>query len=132
MTVKFTVDGKVRGKSRPRYSAKTRRMYTPSATSDYETDIQLAYIRSIKRNNGINTEFGKSGVEMQIDMWIYGKTTDTPKPDIDNVIKIVCDALNGVAYDDDKQILKLIAYKHTVRNHDEEKITVSISGEQKQ
>lgn len=29
------------------------------------------------------------------------------KPDIDNIAKVVCDALNGVAYKDDKQIVSL-------------------------
>jgi len=33
------------------------------------------------------------------------------KPDADNVIKIVCDALNGWAYYDDKQIVEIIFKK---------------------
>ena len=35
----------------------------------------------------------------------------TKKPDIDNVIKIITDALNGIAYDDDAQIVSLSATK---------------------
>ena len=27
------------------------------------------------------------------------------KPDVDNIIKIVLDGLNGIAYDDDKQVV---------------------------
>ena len=35
----------------------------------------------------------------------------TLKPDTDNIAKIVCDALNGVAYHDDKQITSLTVDK---------------------
>lgn len=37
---------------------------------------------------------------------------DTHKPDIDNVIKLVLDALNGVAYDDDAQVVSVTGIKH--------------------
>ena len=33
------------------------------------------------------------------------------KPDIDNIIKALCDALNGVAYEDDSQVVKIAAEK---------------------
>ena len=33
------------------------------------------------------------------------------KPDLDNVVKIVMDGLNGAAYDDDKQVVGLTAVK---------------------
>lgn len=36
----------------------------------------------------------------------------TVKPDADNVCKAVCDALNGVAWKDDAQIVNLIFEKH--------------------
>lgn len=29
------------------------------------------------------------------------------KPDVDNIAKIICDSLNGIAYADDKQITSL-------------------------
>ena len=31
----------------------------------------------------------------------------TKKPDADNIVKIICDALNGVAYKDDTQVVEL-------------------------
>lgn len=40
-----------------------------------------------------------------------GKIVPTKKPDIDNIIKIVADALNGIAYYDDKQIISVYAKK---------------------
>ena len=36
----------------------------------------------------------------------------TTKPDIDNLVKFVCDSLNGVCYRDDSQIVELKAEKH--------------------
>ena len=36
----------------------------------------------------------------------------TISPDIDNIAKAVLDALNGIAYDDDAQVVELHVYKH--------------------
>ena len=36
---------------------------------------------------------------------VKNKIYPTKKPDVDNIIKIIADALNGVAYNDDKQIV---------------------------
>lgn len=45
---------------------------------------------------------------------------DTYKPDVDNVAKAVLDALNGVAYDDDKQVVSLSVHKvPRIRGRDE-------------
>jgi Holliday junction resolvase RusA-like endonuclease len=39
----------------------------------------------------------------------YGR----PRPDLDNLCKIVMDALNGIVYQDDNQFVKLVAEKKT-------------------
>lgn len=39
----------------------------------------------------------------------------TSKPDLDNVLKAVMDGLNGIAYDDDRQVVLA-----TIRKHDRE------------
>ena len=36
-----------------------------------------------------------------------GKISHTKKPDLDNLVKLVLDAYNGVLYDDDSQIISL-------------------------
>lgn len=35
---------------------------------------------------------------------LAGQLNPTKKPDCDNIVKIICDALNGIAYKDDAQI----------------------------
>ena len=42
---------------------------------------------------------------------LAGRTLPTKKPDADNVMKIILDALNGVAYEDDRQIVALAIRK---------------------
>ena len=40
-----------------------------------------------------------------------GKIFPSRKPDIDNVLKVVLDALNGVAYKDDSRVVAVSARK---------------------
>ena len=47
---------------------------------------------------------------------ISGALLPTKKPDLDNVAKIVCDALNGVAYKDDAQVVELRVHKRFSEN----------------
>ena len=45
------------------------------------------------------------------DAKICGEIPCTIKPDCDNIAKIVLDALNGLAYDDDSQVTELEVHK---------------------
>ena len=45
------------------------------------------------------------------DAKLAGTILPTIKPDCDNIAKIVCDALNGLAYADDKQIVECSVQK---------------------
>ena len=40
-----------------------------------------------------------------------GEILPQKKPDIDNVVKIIMDALNGAAYKDDKQVVSVFESK---------------------
>lgn len=110
ISIKFTVYGKPQGKARPRFTCQGR-VYTPKQTADYEQQIRQAYISAggqLISNTApiivcITAEFKKAkSNKMQ---------TPTLKPDTDNIAKIVCDALNGIAYHDDKQITSLTVDK---------------------
>ena len=41
-----------------------------------------------------------------------GEIRHTKKPDLDNCIKFVKDCLNGIAWKDDSQVVRIVAYKH--------------------
>lgn len=135
-TAYFEIKGKIRGKARPRVT-KQGHAYTPSVTADYEKLVQLAY----KRQCG-NIFFDKAAIpsiEIHIKAlfeipksYTHAKRVEamtniirpSKKPDVDNIAKIICDALNGVAYSDDSQIVNMRVDKlYTI---DEERVQVWI------
>ena len=44
-------------------------------------------------------------------MAVEGVINPQTKPDADNIAKIICDALNNIAYKDDTQIIELTVVK---------------------
>lgn len=111
MKIEFVVYGKPQGKQRPRFSRRSNSVYTPKNTQAYERQIAKAYRASA---NGFS--FGDKPVEIWITaVFAKAKTSKkeypTIKPDIDNIQKAVFDGLNGVAYNDDKQILTAVIHK---------------------
>lgn len=111
MRVEFTVYGKPQGKARPRFTRRGNRTYTPKETKLYEQQIAKAYRLAA---NGFT--FGECPVEIWLTaVFPKAKTSKkeypTLKPDIDNIQKAVFDGLNGIAYNDDKQILAVSAHK---------------------
>ena len=101
----FQVIGKPKGKARPRFDGRHKRIFTPSSTADYERLVRQAYISS----GGYllsETEPIKILIIAQFKKAVSSKkTAPTMKPDNDNIEKAVCDALNGIAYRDDSQIV---------------------------
>lgn len=61
-----------------------------------------------------------------------GALSPTKKPDADNIAKIVCDALNGVAYTDDKQICCLTVIKRYEDGTHQPGVYVTIRDEDKE
>jgi Holliday junction resolvase RusA-like endonuclease len=112
----FIVYGEPKGKGRPRFTRQGH-CYTPKATQDYEDLIELEYkqqVGNVKYADGVPLKVNifagfkipkTSKVKRQ--QMINHKLLPTKKPDCDNIIKIVCDALNGIAYYDDKQIVQI-------------------------
>lgn len=116
MRYRFEIHEKAIGKERPRYSAKTHRMYTPTRTSTFEEQVKSAFLE--KYNIGIAPtekplgatikvyfETPKSLSKKKRTLLLY--TPYDKRPDCDNLAKSILDALNGLAYKDDKQITYL-------------------------
>lgn len=110
MAIKITIYGKITGKARPRHTSQGR-VYTPKQTVDYEEMVRNAYISA----GGMLIS---NTVPIMVCITAFYKKAKTNKmqhptlkPDADNIAKIVCDALNGIAYHDDKQITRLIVDK---------------------
>ena len=116
MTIKFVVPGKPQGKERPRL-AKYGGVYTPAKTKAYENFIKGCYIEQYG-----DISFGDRSIKMSVKAYVpvltkfrkaekiaalEGKIKPTAKPDADNILKAILDALNGLAYDDDRYIYKI-------------------------
>jgi Holliday junction resolvase RusA-like endonuclease len=111
--VEFTVPGVPMGKQRPRHGNGTT--YTPTKTVNYETFIKEIYATEVKQmltgplSLTVIAFFpipkGTSKKKQQ--MMLDNEIGHTKKPDIDNILKIVMDALNSIAYTDDSQITSI-------------------------
>ena len=117
-TFTFTVEGRPKGKGRPRMT-RAGHVYTPKATKQYESDIRQAFIRQggesfagapVMVEIEASYPMPKSWNKRQKDE-ARGTYCDR-KPDLDNIEKAVLDALNGLTWDDDKAVVILIASKH--------------------
>ena len=107
----------VKGKARPRFSR--GHAYTPKATSDAQETIAAAYVKAcggdaLKASEGVpvavavlTTRNVRTGFRRR-----EGDAhADLQKPDADNIAKLVLDALNGLAYADDSQVVALLVIK---------------------
>lgn len=117
---KFEVMGTPVAKGRPRVTKWGT--YTPEKTVNYENLVQFSYLQQYK---GLESMQGYLKMEIYFLMPIVASTSKKrkqlmlerkilpdKKPDIDNCIKSITDALNGIAYADDKQVVEVHAYKY--------------------
>ncbi|HBH0545707.1 TPA: RusA family crossover junction endodeoxyribonuclease, partial [Clostridioides difficile] len=108
MRVNFTIDGEPVGKERPRFNLATKRTYTPNKTKSYEELIKWLYQSKVKyRFTGYIKmtircyySIAKSNSKKVKEQKRNNVLRPSKKPDIDNVIKVVADSLNGIAYKD--------------------------------
>lgn len=122
-TKEVIVVGKIEGKQRPRATTigGYARVYTPATTRAYECLIawnykqqsNILYEANLPLKITINQYYSipKNVTKKALVNYIDNLVRPTKKPDIDNVVKVVLDALNGVAYKDDTQIVNIITEK---------------------
>ena len=123
--IAFTIPGPPQGKARVR-TCRNGHSYTPENTVLYENLVKTEFLRQCGREQRIRAEQNRPALGMEI-VAVYpvtsgyskrktvsalaGDLLPAKKPDADNVAKIVADALNGLAYDDDAQITDLSVMK---------------------
>lgn len=123
--INFSIPGPPQGKARPRV-VRTKNgaslTYTPDKTVRYEELVRIRYqaaAHGFKFADGaqvcvqITARFPipQSKSKKLKAAMLEGKIKPTKKPDSDNIIKIICDALNGLAYKDDAQVVLTQAAK---------------------
>ena len=113
--IEFVVPGRPVPKGRPRLGVRGRKafVYTPPATKEYEKLVgwvaKAAGCRSVKMP-----------VAVVLDIYVRRRM------DVDNVAKSVLDGLTGVAYEDDDQVVELLARKHRVKAAAEGRVEIEI------
>ena len=115
----FIIQGQPTGKGRPRFSRYGT--YTPLKTKEYENKVVECFL---KENTIKGIELYSGAIKIVI--WavfepvksiskkkreLLIRKAHMIKPDIDNIVKIITDGLNGVAYKDDSQVCELEAHK---------------------
>jgi Holliday junction resolvase RusA-like endonuclease len=125
MNYRFNVPGECLGKMRPKASSfgGHAKVYTPSKQIEYENWVRMCFRQAYPEGSPIEDGIPVS-VSLHIKIAVHsslskkrramalaGEITPTRKPDLDNAAKSVMDALNGVAFHDDKQVVNLTAAK---------------------
>lgn len=103
-----TVMVKPRTKGRPRFG--NGRTWTPKTTSDYEKIIKEAWDGPTFTNAvSLDIQFSKDKVKITVED--LGEKKSPLTGDVDNYVKAVLDGLNGAAFIDDKQVVRIKAKK---------------------
>lgn len=119
--IEFTFEGEIVPKGRPKFTRINGypRAYTPKKTADYEKFVStIARAEMLRR--GLNPLPCPLSVSIDVFLPVPKSTSKkkrfamlksdirpTVKPDIDNAAKSILDGMNGVVFDDDKQIVNL-------------------------
>ena len=129
--LEMTVYGQVRGTPRPRVTTVGGhgRAYYPQ----WYYDRLKYYAREWWAQAGACVEEGPVAVTIDIHRALpksapkrVASAPDTVKPDVDNVAKLVLDALTGAAWADDRQVVSLRARKFPRERIPEEFVRVAV------
>lgn len=103
--IKIVIEGDVIPAARPRFS--NRRCYQPKRNQEYRQKVQTAARVAMKNREPLDGEICAA-------VKIYRKYKRTARifGDVDNHLKAIFDALNGVAFVDDSQICRCVVEKY--------------------
>lgn len=119
MAILIVIPGEPVGKGRPRVGKRGKHivMFTPEKTKSYEEMVKFEAKATIG-----DTDPFSGPVELRLELYIgvpasypkgararclSGEIRPTKKPDLDNVVKAICDAFNEVVWIDDVQVVEL-------------------------
>lgn len=111
--------GEATAKGRPRLGKHS--VYTPNKTKIYERWVKICFQNEYPSFEPLETpvsllitiwkKIPKSVSQKKKQKMLLGEILPTTKPDVDNIAKSICDALNGFAYKDDSQVCSLVIQK---------------------
>ena len=119
MQIHFHVEGDPKGKGRPRFSSagKFTRVYTDKQTLVYEAVIRFFAAEAMGSTDLLETPVSvflyvrlpvpQSYSKKRTEACLSGLERPCKKPDIDNIAKTYLDAMNGVIFKDDTQVVDL-------------------------
>jgi Holliday junction resolvase RusA-like endonuclease len=109
--------GRARSHRRGNYIAH----YTPEKTVNYENLVKIVAMQDMKGKQLISGPISMViSLFFQIpESWsnkkrlsaLNGTVRPTVKPDLDNCVKSLCDAINGIVWHDDKQVVEVTVKK---------------------
>lgn len=133
-TAEFIVLGPIRGKDRPRVNFIRQTIRTSHQTLGYEAWVKDCYVfhsggkmlhGEIKATITAYFDIPASTSKVKRIAMLTGKINPTIAPDADNIAKVILDALNKIAYKDDKQVTSLTVLK---RYAAEAHVSVTLEG----
>ena len=113
---KFEIKGEAIPKGRPRVSVKGY-LYTPERTRTYEKRVANSYYDdmltgALKVHIEVYMAIPKSETKSKKLKMASGEIQPTKaNGDLDNIVKAILDGLNGIAYEDDRQVVEIEAVK---------------------
>ena len=115
MEIHITVDGEAVPQGRPRFVRATGRAYDPPKARQYKAKVRreaainapsVPLEGAVELSLMIYRKTPKSASKRRTGAMLAGDVRPTTKPDVSNVLKGVEDALNGIVYKDDSQIVQ--------------------------
>jgi Holliday junction resolvase RusA-like endonuclease len=117
--VDITIPGTPTAKGRPRFSRRSGRAFTPKKTQEAEDTLKQRAMALLMSQPGLPLR-GPLRLEATFTStvpksWPKKKReaarAPTGRPDVDNLLKLATDALNGIVWVDDSQIVTIVCRK---------------------
>jgi len=99
-------------KARPRHNKKGQ-VFTPKSTLEEEDHVAKAWREQVGEqvSGPLEVYITYSPTETVLHVMPSPHSASTLRGDLDNYVKLTLDALNGVAWDDDGQVVRITAVK---------------------